>query len=369
MVEARHAVARPGQAERPSSQQDVKTARRVCFFAHHDIDDIVDPYVLYYLEALGDAGFTTVLATTSRLNKTEVAKLSGLCADVILRENVGLDFGGWADCLARYPNLSAELLLLCNDSVYGPFWSLAEFIDDLTAEPADFYGAVLSVADGEKCPEHLQSWFILFRSAAYNSPAFRSLLKPVPSTLNKDEIISHYECRLTQNLATTGLVYRAAFDCRNRGLLLSRHHLDPSFVLWRELLERRILPFLKVRLLRDRPIWARGLDEWRATATAINADVTDLAAANTARRTRGQVGKPFERLRDYAYMLTGTGAYLPFYKRLLVEDMDYHAGRQTISGASPASRFARRRKLHRALLRPYAAAYRALSRFRGRTAR
>lgn len=333
----------------------IADARRVCFFAHFDIDDIVDSYVLHYLRELRDAGFTTVLATTSALPPTEVAKLDGLCADIMLRANVGLDFGGWADCLQRYPNLSADFLLLCNDSVYGPFWSLREFIDDLTAEPADFYGTVLSIAPD--FPDHIQSWFWLLRPTAYNSTAFRDMLRPVPPSLPKQRIIEDYEFQLAGRLEQAGLRTRAAFNPREHGPLMAREPMNAAWVLWRELLERRIVPFLKVSLPRDRPIWVCGLGNWFEVARAINPEVAELARANAERRLRARGPVRLERPREIAFTLTNPSAHLPFAKPLLVADMDRHAGRAGGDAwLSPRMRFG----IYDALLRLFQAPYRRL---------
>lgn len=342
----------------------VAVARRVCFFAHHDIDDVVDPYVLHYLRALGQAGFTTVLVTTSPLPPAEVAKLDGLCADVIIRENIGLDFGGWADCLARYPCLSAEFLLLCNDSVYGPFWDLGGFIDALTATPADFYGTVLSVHPPPE-PPIVQSWFLLFRPAAYDSPAFRAMLRPVPAHLSKQEIIDGYEFQLAHRLERAGLRFHVAFDPRTRGRLLAREPANAAYVLWRELLERRIVPFLKIALVRDRPVWVRGLDAWLDVARGIDPHVAELARRNLERRMRARRPVRFAALRDLAFSLTIQSAHMPVAKPLLVADMDHHArgsARRRPSAASAA--FAVYHGLRSLYRIPYKRLYEALSRLR-----
>lgn len=342
----------------------IADARRVCFFAHHDIDDVVDPYVLHYLGELRSAGFATVLVTTSPLPPAEVAKLDGLCADVIIRENSGLDFGGWADCLARYPRLSAEFLLLCNDSVYGPFWKLRAFIDELTSTPADLYGTVLSVHPSPE-PHIIQSWFLLLRPTAYDSPAFREMLEPVPAHLPKQEIIERYEFQLAHRLERAGLRAHAAFDPRTRGPLLAREPANAAYILWRELLERRIVPFLKIALVRDRPIWVRGLDGWLDVARRIDPHVAELARRNLERRLRARRPVPFAALRDLAFALTNHSAHTPFAKPLLVADMDHHArgsakGRRSAASAGFAV-YNAARNLYRA---PYKRLYDAVSRQR-----
>src|SRR4051794_30873889 len=96
----------------------------LCLFAHFDKDAFVDDYVLHYLAALKDLSFSIVFITTSPLSADEQAKLAGLCNDVILRSNAGLDFASWAVGLQRYADTLDGRLLLVNDSVYAPVGDL-----------------------------------------------------------------------------------------------------------------------------------------------------------------------------------------------------------------------------------------------------
>jgi lipopolysaccharide biosynthesis protein len=93
----------------------------LCIFAHYDHDDRVDPYVMNYLEAIKACGFEIVFVTPSALQQTDVEQLRLICGDVILRANVGHDFGSWATGLQRHRERVRGRLLLANDSVYGPF--------------------------------------------------------------------------------------------------------------------------------------------------------------------------------------------------------------------------------------------------------
>lgn len=343
---------------------EILKAGRVCFFSHFDVDGLVDDYVFHYLGEIKRSGFLIVFVSTAVLSKQDISKLEAVCADVILRENRGLDFGGWSDCLRRYSDLSAEFLMLCNDSVYGPFWSLSEFIDTLTAKPADFYGAVASI-DQDWCPAHLQSWFLLFRPAAYNSRAFRERMRDVDPTMPKMRIVKHYECGLTPALEAEGLRWRAAFAPREQGPLLSANYINPIFTLWRELLERRKIPFIKIGLLRDRPAWAASLTNWAAVTGALDRHATALAERNLARRMVSRPVKRFERTREYLYVLSMTGAMIPSARPLLIEDMDLHGGRPVRRAIlSPETRYSWLQAARGICLFPFRFVYKKVSQAR-----
>lgn len=306
--------------------REIGTAPRLCFFSHFDADDRIDAYVVHYLQQLASAGFTTVFVTTSQPNEQEMGKLSGLYAEAVFRKNEGLDFGGWAECLARYPRIEAELLLLCNDSVYGPFWSLAEFIATLTASPADAYAAVVSLT-----PElHMMSWFLMLRPSAYRSAAFVDLMSdPVPSSLSKAEIIETYEMGLSRGLAEAGLTYRAAFDPRTMGPILSRYPVNPTFNLWRELLVRRLVPFVKIGILRDRPLSVSGLRDWYSVSARLDPELAAKALRNLQRRVNKRPAQRFALIRELMYLPTLPLAQLPVARRLLIADRELGGKRAT----------------------------------------
>lgn len=270
------------------SDREIASARRLCFFAHYHPHGLAGDHVLLYLRALADAGFAVVVLSTADMSEGEQAKLQAACARLIMRENVGLDFGGWIEAVQRFFPIEAELLLLANDSVYAPVGDLPAFIDRLTAEPADFYGAVESMEYGR----HLQSWFLLLRPAAYMSNAFRTLFAtPVPSDLSKLDVIMTYEVGFAKRLAAEGLTYRAAYSQLSNGLLVGRKTINAGHLLWRELIEQAGLPFLKIELLRDNPARIGNLESWPMVVETRNAELQAAISADLQiRRSASGVG-------------------------------------------------------------------------------
>lgn len=95
----------------------IGNSKSLCFFAHYDPQNRVDPYVLRYLQALVNCGFQIVFVSTSLLSDRDVESLSPLCLEVIQRPNGGLDFASWATAYERYGRGHYGELLLANDSV------------------------------------------------------------------------------------------------------------------------------------------------------------------------------------------------------------------------------------------------------------
>lgn len=297
------------------TDDDIRRARRLCFFAHYHPRAIVADYVLMYLHALDQAGFTVVVLSTAALAEAERAKMRGACAMLIERENVGLDFGGWIEAFQRFSPIEAELLLLANDSVYGPVHDLSAFIDRLTAIPADFYGAVES-CEGAR---HLQSWFLLLRPTAYRSAAFADLMaRPIPADLPKIDIIGRYEMALMAALTAQGLRHHAAFSPRQGGSLGRQIPYNPSHLLWKQLVIRFGIPFIKVELLRDNPWMIGDTVGWRRVVRRYAPDLESAIEVDLAvRQTRRPPG-----LRERLAWSVGVDrpAYWPELHRFLISD-------------------------------------------------
>lgn len=251
----------------------------VCLFAHFDKDDRIDDYVLRYLECLRESKFSIVFISTSNLAAAEIARLHGTCCDVILRENKGLDFASWAVGFAKHASAIGGRLLLANDSVYGPIGSLKTALEQLTGKPADFYGMVENI---EIAP-HLQSWFLLFEPWVLAHPTFTSILAQPFSAMTKRQIIEDGEVALSCRLVEAGFRYEALY-LANRKVLNTRHPpINPTHILWRELLFDFGVPFLKIELLRDNPIGVEDATTILQSIKKIDPAICNLISSHLAR--------------------------------------------------------------------------------------
>lgn len=287
-------------------------ARRLCYFAHYDTDPVIADHVIYYLAALRRAGFRIVLGTPCRLDDAERAKVDAIVEAVMIRENVGMDFGTWIDLLDRYPPGTPDLILICNDSVYAPVGDLDAFLDELLSHAADFYGAV---ASGENTP-HLQSWFMLFRPAAYTSPAFAELFKPgsITADTSKTDVVDRFEMGLTAKLVQRGLRFHAAYDWRRDSGVASSLPFNPTHLLWDELVLSRLVPFIKIELLRYNPASVPGVDRWRDLVDRFAPALTPLIEADLGRRRNVGASTPIVRPPSLTRL---KGAPDPIYRRQL----------------------------------------------------
>ncbi len=222
--------------------------RNLCIFYHFDKDNVIDDYVIYYLQELSEQNFDIVFVSTAEeLSPLEIDKIKHLCRDILVKENIGYDFGAWqtaivylAEDLYKY-----DTLLLCNDSVYAPLYPLEEMFQKMQGR-YDFWG----ITDSYEIYHHLQSYFMVFDKKVVESKVFQDIWKTYKVYKIKRNIILQYEIGLSRKFLKAGYsmgVY-CSYDKLNTTLIRNASHYS-----WRELLEKFRCPILKVELLRDNP--------------------------------------------------------------------------------------------------------------------
>lgn len=260
----------------------------VCLFAHFDDEDRVDGYVWRYLEKLKELKFAIILISTSRLSAGEVGRLKGLCDDVIVRDNTGLDFASWSAGFAKHGATIGGRLLLANDSVYGPVGSLGSALEKLTRTPADFYGMVESV---EIAP-HLQSWFVLLQPQVVRDAAFKAFLAKPFAAMTRAQIVRSGEVALSRQLIAAGFRYEALHRGSSASRLPARHDANPMLLHWRELLIDTGVPFLKIELLRDNPIGIEDAAAILREVERIDPEICTLIRLHLKRNAANSRGRP-----------------------------------------------------------------------------
>jgi hypothetical protein len=273
---------------------------KVALFVHYDRQGVVREYVRHYLAALHEAGYDIAFVTNSgRLRPEAQEALRPLCAAILVRRNVGYDFGAMREGLLRLrmPRQNTAQLLLVNDSVYGPICPLDEMLSRIDFDAADFWGAT----ESWQGRFHLQSFFLAFGPRVMRDRAWARFWERVRPVASKPWVITRYEVGLTQQLLRAGLRARALWEYtdlvsridpellmqggdegpvstdpitsvrkeharRIREAAVSRRPLNPTSDLWRQLLQSGF-PFIKRELLRENPTRVGDVTDWRSVVT------------------------------------------------------------------------------------------------------
>jgi hypothetical protein len=271
---------------------------KIVLFMHYDRDGHVRPQMLAYIRDLAANGRSIVFVSNAgRLNERSAAALEDICATVIVRRNIGYDFGAWRAALDHLglPRPETEEIIFANDSVLGPLIPLAGMLDRLSYEHTDIWG----LTDSWQVKYHLQSYFLAFGPAALQAGAFKKFwasVRPVPA---KSFIVKAYEVGITQAMLKGGLRCQAlwpyetllrqtdskelealiAIDLteigrvdpvkvtqkqqalRIRDARARRVTMNPTADLWRQLLVAGF-PFIKRELLRYNPSEVQDVGDW-----------------------------------------------------------------------------------------------------------
>jgi hypothetical protein len=287
---------------------------KVALFVHFDATGEVAPAARDFIASLAQAGLDVVFVTNSeRILDEARAFLQHHCAAVLIRRNIGYDFGAWRDALDTLglPRAETRAIFLVNDSVYGPFADLKPLLAAIDFERADLWGAT----ESWQHRYHLQSFFLGCGEAVIRGPAWRAFWRSVRPVPCKDWIIRHCEIGFTGAMARGGARPAAIFPSaslvdereiqrleriidedhawrgQNRRLHAEAIHADhilrctrrptnalnPSVDLWRQLIQAGY-PFLKRELLLRNPTRVADVFEWEEVVSeALHVDPQPLA--------------------------------------------------------------------------------------------
>ena len=257
---------------------------RVCLFSYFDPTHRIRPHVLHYVAALRDCGFHVVVAGSgSRVPPLEdreaLREAGGLFRP---RANRGLDFGAWGHLIGEGHADHADSILLANDSVFGPFWDLRPIVARMDARKLDIWGMIESRETGW----HLQSWFLHFTRAAFDSAPVKAVFSQNFARMGKQEIIARGEIGLGTAIRAHGLRAGAVAPLRRTVLASRMQPTNPMHIDWCHLVRSRRVPFIKSEVLRDNPLRIPWAPEWPRVLAACAYDpawISDYLHAYTGR--------------------------------------------------------------------------------------
>jgi hypothetical protein len=279
-------------------QGEITLGPKVALFMHFDRRGHVRSQLLHYVRELRENGRDVVFVSNARKLKPEaLAALQEICAGVIVRRNIGYDFGAWRDAIdyLNLPRANTEEIICANDSVFGPLLPLGDVLRRFDYSRADIWG----LTESWQRRYHLQSFFIAYGPKAIRAEAFRKFWKYVRPVPVKSYVINAYEIGVTQVMMKGGLhcealwSYETLVKMANRAELerliggdgtelakddpvqvarlrqvvrirdgkVKRVALNPTADLWRQLLVSGF-PFIKRELLRDNPTRVEDVGDW-----------------------------------------------------------------------------------------------------------
>ncbi|MFC3060744.1 glycosyltransferase [Paenirhodobacter populi] len=223
--------------------------KRIAIFASYSGDGFLPPQVLPYLAGLKPLTQAIIVVCDNDLAPGEREKLAPYATHVITGRHGEYDFGSYkrGTAWARDNGLleTADDLILCNDSCFGPVGSFAPMFEKMEARGLDFWGAT----DSREFTYHLQSYWVVLSRKVFLSSAFTSFLESVKKQDNVQKVILNYELGLTKTLIEAGFKAGAMVENTLKGV----HPKDPSknnLTLFPLYTLEHGLPLVKVKALR-----------------------------------------------------------------------------------------------------------------------
>ena len=228
---------------------------RVAIFAHYDKKNIIDDYVIFYINELQKIAETVIFVSCCDLQESELNKLN--CYK-IAKKHCEYDFGSYkiGFNFAKYNKLLKDCkeVVFANDSCYGPFKPLDKIFEKMSKKSCDFWGLTKNYIGFKKlknnkvkniyCP-HIQSYFIVLKSNVFSSKVFENFINSVKYQKYKNDIILKYEIGLTKTLEKAG--FKSDFAIKD----FCKFN-NPPVCKWRNLYEKSDFPFVKCSVLRLR---------------------------------------------------------------------------------------------------------------------
>lgn len=224
---------------------------RIAVIAHWSTQTEATRSIGSLIAQLQGAGFTTALVSTCEVPQP-LRFPDGLSPDVVVRRpNLGYDFGSWAHAIsAREVGKSNARVLLVNDSLAGPFSSIAHLLESFSQSEGDVWA--LSCSD--QFDWHMQSFFMGFKAGVLGEKPLRRFWSRIRELGSKDRVILEYELGLSRIVRGEGFTVDPFLP---PGLVVG-HGRNPMIEGWRSVLDSGV-PFVKREILRHPELVPEGI--------------------------------------------------------------------------------------------------------------
>lgn len=285
------AISRPF-AQEITLREDITGRNRnhVIFYSHYDSQSIVDDHVIYSINHLSQYADIVFVSTSELLAAESLDRIRAHCRTIIIKKNEGYDFGAWKTGMdaIRGDLDQYDKLILCNDSVYGPFYPLDDFFDKMDTNQYD----VFAMTQSHDIIEHNQSYFTAYGKKAFSTELFKEFWENMVIYDDKKSLILSHEIIFSNSLIQSDF---------NVGSYMPLHHnarLNITHFEWKNLIIEKGFPFLKVELLRDNPMRI-DISDWKKTVSSVSDYDTNLIS-NHLRRIKAPERGSFDFIRSSA---------------------------------------------------------------------
>ena len=218
--------------------------KNICLFVMWNNEDKFYLYEKELIKSIANQEIS-VIAIINKCNFDKIVKTNLLGSDFLLvRENIGFDFGAWSHIINIIPAIwSANSILFVNNSFYGNLYKSSYTISSILNSSYD----VIGLTDSYEYQWHIQSYFFILKNTALSNLRLRKFWSSMTSFDQKDDVIKHYELEMTHFFRSVGLKVKVIFP----SCFLNKKE-NPLHDRWKELISKGF-PFVKKELLHKNP--------------------------------------------------------------------------------------------------------------------
>lgn len=190
---------------------------RIAIFASYSAENMISREVIYYLQKLKEIVDGIVFIADNDLPTNELEKLSDFVIYADCQHHGQYDFGSYAKGFFWLKQTKIwgkfDELLICNDSVLGPYRPLSFFLESKQkAGNPPFFGCTINHLGWGKFFPHIQSYFFTIHKSVYNSDFFSDFIASIQQETDKTEIVKKYEMGLSELMQKHNIRYDAIYS-------------------------------------------------------------------------------------------------------------------------------------------------------------
>jgi hypothetical protein len=199
--------------------------KRLFLIAGYDAHGCILPSLVHQVREFSKYG-DCVLVMDSDCDETELAKIQSFCLYTAATRHGEYDFGSYKRAFIWAKNNlnlnDYDFVYMINDSVYGPFFDMKQYLQQMEAFGTPAFGMVRK--KGGRIP-HIQSWFIGMRSEVFLSRWFDEFISSVKKLKSKTAVTALYENGFTRLLKRHNVEWKCLYNIFNRGIYNRIKHL------------------------------------------------------------------------------------------------------------------------------------------------